>query len=63
MIVKPLKYIDFSQVILKNQQNSKIDDAMILNMFESDRIFSFISHSWGEGGKAEFTDDCEPSID
>jgi hypothetical protein len=44
-------------------KNSKIDDAMIINMFESDRIFSFISHSGGEGGKAEFTDDCEPSID
>jgi hypothetical protein len=44
-------------------KNSKIDDATILNMFESDRIFSFISHSGGEGEKAEFTDDCEPSID
>jgi hypothetical protein len=26
-------------------KNSNIDDDMILNMFESDRIFSFISHS------------------
>ena len=24
MIVKPLKYIDFSQVILKNQQNADL---------------------------------------
>ena len=55
-------YIDFSQVILKNQQNADLKSKTAICLNQSG--FSLLFHNLGGGGgKAEFTDDCEPSID